>query len=513
MFSHHCFSIKLLGIFVIALFYLNACELDLNQPNDASSEYSIPLCTEANADEDDDRDGISNKEEGCLEGRDSDSDGVPDYLDNDSDGDGIFDRLETTDDPDQDGLANYLDTDSDNDGVDDRDEDPTGDGQLGCCFDSCGSTDYPYSYMCKDKRLENGCGFGQECINGSCDPPHSTLCATGETNPYREDSFNLELADSSWRVAECRKQLGMQRWVMFQELRFDYLFITPIDFMTVSDTILSKLYSFGGKTFSSDADPLLGITFFKIKKFDHLGQAKEWLFSKLSALNDIEFDVIDEGLTDHTQNHMRIIRRLKIRLSSKIPISTEHIAYKLLAAFGNKSPKDLFVPGFTYDSFEFHLSLRLEGGDEAYDRTLSKMKEEWLTSEPSEPLPGIFLLRLMGAIYPPSLPLSINGTRGLEEIKNGNLMTNFCSCELKRYCEFIAPSQTLAPITLNKPFPLSTKIFTKDKLLTPFIDYTIKYGSVYEKKNAILTISPKYWNKALTLTFESDYTGSCCDPE
>jgi len=62
---------------------------------------------------------------------DSDSDGVPDFLDGDTDGDGIPDGVEGEDDPDGDGLPNFLDDDSDGDGILDSDEgtgDPDSDG-------------------------------------------------------------------------------------------------------------------------------------------------------------------------------------------------------------------------------------------------------------------------------------------------------------------------------------------------------------------------------------------------
>jgi hypothetical protein len=46
---------------------------------------------------------------------DTDSDGVPDYLDLDSDNDGIFDAIETGNDLDSDGIKNYRDLDIDGD--------------------------------------------------------------------------------------------------------------------------------------------------------------------------------------------------------------------------------------------------------------------------------------------------------------------------------------------------------------------------------------------------------------
>ncbi len=53
---------------------------------------------------------------------DSDSDGIPNYIDGDSDGDGIPDIIEGSSDTDLDGIPDYLDTDSDDDGIADSDE-------------------------------------------------------------------------------------------------------------------------------------------------------------------------------------------------------------------------------------------------------------------------------------------------------------------------------------------------------------------------------------------------------
>ena len=50
---------------------------------------------------------------------DTDSDGIPDYLDPDSDNDGLPDTLEGNNDTDLDGIPDYLDPDSDGDGIDD----------------------------------------------------------------------------------------------------------------------------------------------------------------------------------------------------------------------------------------------------------------------------------------------------------------------------------------------------------------------------------------------------------
>src|SRR5688500_5713127 len=83
-------------------------------------------CDEAG---DDDGDCVSNADEGCTSGRDTDEDGNLDADDRDADGDGINDDVEiagqcaSPPDHDGDGTPDYIDPDSDNDGVDDGDED------------------------------------------------------------------------------------------------------------------------------------------------------------------------------------------------------------------------------------------------------------------------------------------------------------------------------------------------------------------------------------------------------
>lgn len=68
-------------------------------------------------------DADDNGVDDALQPIDSDSDMIPDYLDQDSDNDGVPDVLEGANDIDNDGLANYLDIDSDGDGISDLVED------------------------------------------------------------------------------------------------------------------------------------------------------------------------------------------------------------------------------------------------------------------------------------------------------------------------------------------------------------------------------------------------------
>ncbi|MCD6499258.1 MAG: VWA domain-containing protein [Deltaproteobacteria bacterium] len=156
---------------------------------------------------DDDGDTIYNGDEGCMYGdygRDSNHDGVPDYLDRDSDGDGIPDSIETGDaspqtpprDTDGDGVPDYLDLDSDNDGVADGEEDRNGDGMVGHC-----RTD------CDPSGQGDQCGPGQFCLaSGKCDPPVVFECAGGETDPLNSDTDGDGVPDSQEGSFICNKQ-------------------------------------------------------------------------------------------------------------------------------------------------------------------------------------------------------------------------------------------------------------------------------------------------------------------
>ncbi len=175
----------------ILLFGVPACndgsKKQANNYNNHNNQNNIvnPDCVLL---DDDDNDGILNRDEACRYNRDSDSDGIPDYLDLDSDDDGVHDRLEAGDDDpntppldfDGDGLPDFIDPDSDNDGVLDRDEDRDGNGKVGTCKDTCvfGAT-----------APEDQCGRGQYCLGtGVCDPSFSFQCANGETDRLNPDT-------------------------------------------------------------------------------------------------------------------------------------------------------------------------------------------------------------------------------------------------------------------------------------------------------------------------------------
>ena len=92
---------------------------------------TVVISTIVRDETDHDKDGILSVDEGMNEangGRDTDEDGIPDYLDLDDDGDNVKTSIEIAsagDDPtadgyrdsDGDGIPNYLDSDDDEDGV------------------------------------------------------------------------------------------------------------------------------------------------------------------------------------------------------------------------------------------------------------------------------------------------------------------------------------------------------------------------------------------------------------
>ncbi len=104
--------------------------------NTATTTSTFTVATES---PDTDGDGLTDDQEGVDTGRDTDNDGIPDYLDPDDDGDGIATREELPDanddgdptdslDTDGDGIPNYLDPDDDGDGTPTAEENPDRDG-------------------------------------------------------------------------------------------------------------------------------------------------------------------------------------------------------------------------------------------------------------------------------------------------------------------------------------------------------------------------------------------------
>jgi len=194
-------------IFILPLILVgSACndgsKKDSNNYNNANNQNNIvnPDCVLL---QDEDNDGILNRDEACRFNRDSDGDSIPDYLDLDSDDDGIQDRHEAGDndpntpplDYDGDGLPDFIDPDADNDGVLDRDEDRDGNGVVGNCKTTCvfGATD-----------PADMCGDGQYCQGtGECDPAYSFQCAHGETERLNPDTDGDGIPDGQEGTFVC----------------------------------------------------------------------------------------------------------------------------------------------------------------------------------------------------------------------------------------------------------------------------------------------------------------------
>ncbi len=154
--------------------------------------------------QDKDKDTIPDELDGCEE--DTDGDQIPNYLDTDSDGDGIPDMVEVGPDPqnpldtDGDQTPDFKDTDSDADNVGDGSEDLNGDGLLGCCLTACGEVREGCTVS-----LPHGCGTGQTCEAGTCQPAVDFLCSDGESDPRQKTTFPGGKTDDLLPTFVCHK--------------------------------------------------------------------------------------------------------------------------------------------------------------------------------------------------------------------------------------------------------------------------------------------------------------------
>jgi hypothetical protein len=167
-------------------------------------DSSLPECDPAL---DDDSDCIPNGVEGCQQSppRDSDGDGVPDYLDTDSDDDGIPDEIEVGPncaeprDTDGDGTPDFNDKDSDNDGVNDEFEDRNGDGVIGTCTLQCTLPQHcPTGAFCSLPM--DGVGTGT-CVD--------LTCANGETDRLSQDTDGDGVLDGLEGTSICNPTTPM----------------------------------------------------------------------------------------------------------------------------------------------------------------------------------------------------------------------------------------------------------------------------------------------------------------
>ena len=195
---------------LLILLTLGACSDDSEAPvADAAiftPDKDPKRCTGANGDYD--GDGISDADEGCATGRDTDGDKIPDWQDFDSDGDKLPDSVEgPRGDSDGDKVPDALDADSDGDGLGDGVEDYNYDGLLGCCLSSCGKPDAAWQKgNCKLNK--DGCGTGQKCVSSACVPAEAFLCSRGETDPTKKVTFSDGKNDSQRGHSICARESG-----------------------------------------------------------------------------------------------------------------------------------------------------------------------------------------------------------------------------------------------------------------------------------------------------------------
>ncbi|MCB9554581.1 MAG: hypothetical protein H6707_00675 [Deltaproteobacteria bacterium] len=217
---------------LVAAISLHSLNIGCSDPSAlATDDAAISTCVDPSGDYD--GDGLTNAEESCATQRDTDGNGIADWRDLDSDGDGRPDSLEAGEktpegkcqrtgkdwpcDTDGDGIADHLDTDSDGDGLSDRDEDPNGDGLLGCCLASCGTPQSAAQGQCILTAVgdivehtalvagQEGCGAGQRCESGHCRPARTFNCSNGETDPLSKDTFGDGVADGLRGTFVCRE--------------------------------------------------------------------------------------------------------------------------------------------------------------------------------------------------------------------------------------------------------------------------------------------------------------------
>jgi len=187
------------------------------------SDASSNICAGSDTAGDYDSDGITNGEEGCLSGRDTDGDHIPDWQDFDSDNDKINDSVEKGAknskgkcvgakpgkdswpcDTDGDHVPDYLDLDSDGDQLRDGAEDANGDGLVGCCLEKCNKPDQSWQLKHCILDTKSKCGKGQSCVSGTCTPPVSFKCSEGETSPRKIDTMGDGKMDNERGTFICR---------------------------------------------------------------------------------------------------------------------------------------------------------------------------------------------------------------------------------------------------------------------------------------------------------------------
>ncbi len=298
----------LAGMLVAALTVGCATTDDEKQDVGAAADSAVWLeggagCTNPKADYD--GDGLSNGQEGCNLGRDSDNDKTPDWQDSDSDNDKVPDSVEAGKktssgtcegapkgkdgwpcDSDGDKVPDYLDLDSDGDTVKDGEEDVNGDGLLGCCLTTCNKPGSSAQQKCKLNK--EGCGGGQKCTSGKCLPAASFLCSEGETSPKKKDTFGDGLLDGKRGSFICRdatedKPQGRKPVLLRQDKKGDWHLALETHAKYGPVTIANAGSKMAAATINYDKSSE-GVAGFVISKVS-TGDVQAELASLLSALN------------------------------------------------------------------------------------------------------------------------------------------------------------------------------------------------------------------------------------
>ncbi len=148
-----------------------------NWPSDCDDDDSDgqPNYMEQNFDVDDD--GFTNEEEGPS---DIDGDGIPNYFDLDADGNGTNDDVEGNSDLDGDGIPDYLDTDNDGDLLSDTDELSFGTDPLDPDTDDDGLNDSQEKFAKTDPLNRDTDGDGESDFDEVGSDPSQPLDTDGD---------------------------------------------------------------------------------------------------------------------------------------------------------------------------------------------------------------------------------------------------------------------------------------------------------------------------------------------
>lgn len=324
----------------------------------APDASSARRCAASEAKGDYDSDGKSNGVEGCLDGRDSDGDGIPDWQDFDSDDDGISDKVEGAGDTDGDGDPDYLDTDSDGDGRADGDEDRNGDGLLGCCLVQCAKTPHP-DHLCQEFLSAEGCGPGQRCVDGRCESPTIEAryrCAMGETSPKEQDTFGDGLSDLARGVSACD---GLDKpWLIFKKrlvgVDDGWRVTLPLELRTGPGEATPPKWTsqrayrrFGSRGIAG------GFVFLRDNTVDSIEAATQLVLSELP-----EARVLAAGIDDRSAHRFDLRRGIVLEVVAPTPLTAALLRDGLIGRlYGSAPATPLSFDGTQHSRFRVYLAV------------------------------------------------------------------------------------------------------------------------------------------------------------